>query len=404
MPCRREGALKSNWPADAQQSIQESLSGVHRWLEEHHYAGYDPFEGLSSRFRPLTLNTKFGRQVLVQIVRRSPVNLRPLLGIRPTTTTKGMGFLAQGYLRWSQYAADQTLHDKAVSCFGWLTEHTSDGYSGPCWGNHFDYQTRLYYAPAKTPTAVWSSLVGRAFLDAYETIGDASYLEVARGTCEFILRDLPRTSNCNGCCISYVPHAIAHVHNANCLSAALLARVYQYTKEHELYQVATESFTYTVDRQQSDGSWTYGPQENCAWVDNWHTAYVLDSLQDYARGTGDRRFEEACRRGWDFYRRNFFLADGAPKYYWNGLYPIDIQSASQSIETLCRFHCWDSEALSLAVRVALWTIERMQDEDGHFYFQRHKHFVNRTPTFHWGQATMVSALSFLLLHMQNEQD
>jgi hypothetical protein len=400
-PSRAEEASELNWPADAQQRIEASLRAVHRWLEEHHYAAFDPFEGLSSALRPLTLGTKFGRQVLVQIVRRSPVNLRPLLGIRPTTGTKGIGFLAQGYLRWSEYAADPALRDKAISFYRWLGEHTSAGYSGPCWGNHFDYQTRLYYAPANTPTVVWSSLIGHAFLEAYERIGDPGYLSIARGTCEFILRDLPRLQDSKGFCLSYIPFAPVRVHNANCLGAALLARVYQHTREEELFQVATDALNYTVSYQSADGSWTYGPEETCAWVDSWHTAYVLDSLEGYAVGTGDRRFEDSCRRGWDFYRQSFFLPDGTPKYYWNGTYPIDIQSAAQALETLCRFQHWNPEALSLAVQVALWTIDHMQDSDGHFYFQRHKFFVNRTATFHWGQATMVSALAGLLLHMKN---
>lgn len=400
----KEGAFPLNWPADARQRVEQSLYAAQRWLEENQNAAYDPFEGLSSSLRPLTFGTKFGRQVLVQIVRRSPVNLRPLIGIRPTTSTKGMGFLAQGYLRWNQYSPSPGLREKTISAFSWLADHVSAGYSGPCWGNHFDYQTRLYYAPAKTPTVVWSALIAKAFLEAYETLGDPRYLEIARGTCEFILRDLPRPTDSHGFCISYIPLAPVRVHNANCLAAALLARVYKHTREPELYQVATEALNFTVSYQAADGSWGYGPDETCGWIDSWHTAYVLDSLQDYATGTGDERFQESCRRGWDFYRQNFFLADGTPKYYWNGVYPVDIQSASQAIETLCRFREWNSEALPLAVQVALWTIEHMQDPDGHFYFQRRKRLVVRTPTFHWGQATMISALSYLLLHLPNERN
>jgi hypothetical protein len=403
-PSNTEEASRLKWPADARQTVERSLLAAHRWLEENEFAAYDPFEGLSSGLRPLTLGTKFGRQVLVQIVRRSPVNLRPFIGIRPTTSTKGMGFLAQGYLRWSEYEGSPALKEKAISCYRWLAEHSSSGYSGSCWGNHFDYQTRLYYAPAGTPTVVWSSLIAKAFLEAYEKLGDPWYLTVARGTCEFILRDLPRPKDSHGFGFSYIPLAPVRVHNANCLAAALLARVYKHTQEPELYQAATDALSYAVSYQEVDGSWTYGPDESCGWTDSWHTAYVLDSLHDYALGTGDSRFEKSCRRGWEYYLRNFFLPDGTPKYYWNGVYPIDIQSGSQAIETLCRFQTWNADAVPLAVRVALWTIEHMQDRDGHFYFQRRRFFVSRTPTFHWGQATMVSALSVLLLHMRNEQN
>jgi len=46
--------------------------------------------------------------------------------------------------------------------------------------------------------------------------------------------------------------------------------------------------------------------------------------------------------------------------------------------------------------VAGWTIENMQDDDGHFYYRRYNSWlVNKTPTLHWGQATMLSALAAL---------
>jgi hypothetical protein len=38
----------------------------------------------------------------------------------------------------------------------------------------------------------------------------------------------------------------------------------------------------------------------------------------------------------------------------------------------------------------------MQDADRYFYFQRRPHWVNKTLTFHWGQATMLSGLATLL--------
>src|SRR5271156_5489377 len=77
--------------------IFESIERLVGWLEENEYRGYDTFDGLSARFvRPLTFETKFLRQVLQQSVRRFPLNLRPVLGIRKGYSSKGMGFLARG--------------------------------------------------------------------------------------------------------------------------------------------------------------------------------------------------------------------------------------------------------------------------------------------------------------------
>jgi hypothetical protein len=56
----------------------------------------------------------------------------------------------------------------------------------------------------------------------------------------------------------------------------------------------------------------------------------------------------------------------------------------------------DPESLLLAAKVAQWTIKNMQDQSGYFYYRRYSHWlVNKTPTLHWGQATMLCALGGL---------
>jgi polysaccharide biosynthesis protein VpsJ len=377
--------------------IEAALRRLDEWLVAHEYRGNEPFDGLSSFVRPLTFGTKLGRQILVQTVKRIPFNLRPYIGIKPTTATKAMGFFARGYFRWSQYTGSDSLRDRGFGCLDWLKQNQSAGFSGPCWGNSFDYQTRLYYLQKFQPTVVWSSLIGHAFVDSFEKFGREHDLVIARGICDFILRDLPRFTDEHGVCISYVSHVNIQVHNANALAAAILARVYKLTRETELLQVATDALAYTVGHQNSDGSWYYGQEGNLRWIDNWHTAYVLDSLLDFTESTQDRRFRESMIRGWNFYFQNYFLPDGCPKYYFNKTYPIDIQCASQSIETLCRFCDAYPQALKLATRVALWTIQHMQDSTGYFYTQKLPRAMNRTPCLHWGQASMLSALAGLLL-------
>jgi hypothetical protein len=52
--------------------------------------------------------------------------------------------------------------------------------------------------------------------------------------------------------------------------------------------------------------------------------------------------------------------------------------------------------VTLAAKVAVWTIEHMQDKSGYFYYRRYSMgIVNKTPTLHWGQATMLCALAAL---------
>jgi hypothetical protein len=382
--------------------IHESVLRLFGWLEKNDYCGYDTFDGLNARVvRPLTFENKFLRTVLQQGVRRFPFNLRPLLGVDKGHSTKGMGFLARGFIRLHEATGDQIWADKAEFALQWLIENQSTGYSGACWGNHFDYQSRTFYLPKGVPTVVWTSLIGHAFLDGYDHFKKDRYLHVAISACEHIVRDLKTHQDGDGVCINYIPGQDCQVHNANTLGASLLARVYSHTR-NELYRaLAQKAMQYTAQHQQPDASWYYGENTNLHWVDNFHSAYVLDCFKHYSESTGDHRFDENMKSGYTYWKKVFFLPDGTPRYYNNKSLPIDIQCCSQAIDTLVFFSNRDPEGLSLALRVARWTIANMQDRSGYFYYRRYSpRLVNKTPTLHWGQATMMCALAGLYRLLQ----
>jgi polysaccharide biosynthesis protein VpsJ len=373
-------------------NIFDSIHRLFDWLERNDYCGYDTFDGLNARFlRPLTFGNKFQ-----QGVRRFPINLRPVLGVRKSRSTKGMGFLARGFMRLHETTREQAWADKAEFALQWLIENQSPGYSGACWGNHFDYQSRSFYLPKGVPTVVWTSLIGHAFLDGYDQFQKDQYLQVAVSGCEHILRDLDTYPDGKGQCISYIPTLNSQVHNANTLGASLLARTYSHTRTESYRALAEQAIQYTAQHQRSDSSWYYGEKVNLHWVDNFHTAYVLDCFKHYSESTNDDRFDQDMMRGYEYWKKTFFLPDGTPRYYNHKTLPIDIQCSSQAIDTLVFFQNRDPESLTLAMKVAQWTINNMQDRSGYFYYRRYSsRLVNKTPTLHWGQATMLCALAGL---------
>jgi rhamnogalacturonyl hydrolase YesR len=307
-----------------------------------------------------------------------------------------MGFLARGFMRLQEATGEKAWGDKAEFMLNWLIENESPGYSGACWGNHFDYQSRSFYLPKGEPTVVWTSLIGHAFLDAYDLFRKDSYLQVAVSSCEHILHDLATYAEGDGLCISYIPSLNKQVHNSNTLGGSLLARTYSHTRNETYRVLAQKSMQYTAQHQRPDSSWYYGEASNLHWVDNFHTAYVLDCFKYYGQCTGDGRFEQTLARGYEHWKKTFFLNDGMPRYYDNKSLPIDIQCSSQAIDTLVFFNDRDPQNIDLALRVAKWTIDNMQDRSGYFYYRRYSSWLaNKTPTLHWGQATMLSALAGL---------
>ncbi len=385
----------------AQVEVFAAIQRLFNWLEAHDYRGYDTFDGLSSWVRPLTFETRLLQTVLLQGVRRFPLNLRPILGIPRAHSSKGMGFLARGFIRLHQTTGDSIWAEKAEFALQWLIDHQSPGYSGAAWGNHFDYVSRGFYLPKGTPTVVWTSLIGHAFLDAFDHFRNEQYLDITVSACQHILRDLKQSPDGLGACISYIPVQDERVHNANSLGGSLLARVYFHTGNEACRASAEQALRYTAQYQRPDGFWYYGEAAKLRWVDNFHTAYVLDCYKHYVENTGDHQFDRNLERGYEYWKQTFFLEDGTPRYYNRKTLPLDIQCCSQAIDTLVFFSDRDPEAIPLALQVTRWTIANMQDRSGYFYYRRYaRGVVNKTPTLHWGQATMMCALAALYRRLQ----
>jgi rhamnogalacturonyl hydrolase YesR len=311
--------------------------------------------------------------------------------------------MAWGYLHLHKVLGDVSYLEKAAACLEWLDRAREAGYVGHCWGNHFDFTTRTGRMKAHTPTIVWSGLIGQAFLEYYEQTGEEGYLGVAESVCRWILT-LPRERTSDGSCLSYTGVYQHSVHNSNLLGAAMLARTWKHSPRPEYLEVAQEAVRYTCANQRADGSWLYAEDVLHPWIDNFHTAYILDSLKRHTDSTGDESYRENINRGYRYFKTVFFEPSGRPRYYHNSTYPIDIQCAAQAIDTFSFFAAEEADALPMAHKVAAWTIENMRDESGYFYYRRYPLLTAKTPYFHWGQATMFKALSHLLLamEMQNE--
>jgi hypothetical protein len=377
------------------EKLNKSLFRLLNWVESHGYKAYDPGDGQLSIFRPLTFNQQLLRRLLTAGVLRAPFNIRPWLGIRPHTSTKGMGYFAWAYVKLYAQTAERSYAEKAQYCLDWLIAHRAPAYREFCWGNHFAFSTRAGTIPAHEPTIVWSSLIGQAFFEAHSVLKDPRYLELASSVCEWIMT-LPRERTSSGACLSYVMFKQSSIHNSSMLGAALLGRVGSLTGNARFLETARDAMLYSVSRLNPDGSWWYGEHPMYHWIDNFHTGYNLDSLKRYADATGDRSFDGPMRRGLDYLKANFFEPSGRPKYYHNKTLPIDIQCAAQAIDSLAFFSDTDEQSLALSKKVADWTIDNMQDADGHFYYRDLGWSKTRTPMFHWGQGTMAKALAHLL--------
>ena len=273
------------------------------------------------------------------------------------------------------------------------------GFSGACWGYNFDWQSRSFFVPRNTPTIVPTAFAARALCEAAEVLSRDEYLPFARTVCDFILNDLNRSEETKDeVCFSYSPLDRTRVFNASLLGAETLATVGKLLNEQSLIDWAQQAMLYVVRRQQQNGGWHYGADAHQLWSDSFHTAYILTSLSqivDAGSASDPVDFDNALRRGYDYWSERFFLSNGWPKYYPERLYPADIHSAAAAIIALVELRGRIPGALSLAERIGNWVIENLRDAGGFFYYQRRRFFTVRTPYMRWSEAWMIYALARL---------
>src|SRR5215470_3101849 len=79
--------------------VERSLSRLLEYCRAEGWIGYDPYDALNSPLAhaPL-LNNRFSRTALTQLVKRSPLNLRPLLRIKKGLNPKGVALGARALM------------------------------------------------------------------------------------------------------------------------------------------------------------------------------------------------------------------------------------------------------------------------------------------------------------------
>jgi hypothetical protein len=373
------------------------------YCRANEWAGYDPYDALNSRvFKALPfLDFKLARLALTQGVKRCPINLRPLMLVPKTPNPKGLALFLTSFTKLSKTGLIDGDTEIVMMADKLLALRSSDKrYS--CWGYNFDWQTRGELVPTGSPNIICSTFAANALLDAYERSQKSLWLDAAMNAADFILDVLFRRAGSSQAYFSYTPLEQTKIHNANLLGAALLCRIGRVSEHRRFLEPALDAARYSVGKQHDDGSWDYGESPSQRWIDNFHTGFNLVALRRIKQYGGTAEFDTAIRRGLEFYRHHFFREDGAPRYYHDATYPIDIHSVAQSVITLIELKDFAEGNIPLAHSVMNWGLRNMWDARGFFYFQKLPHYIVRIPFMRWSQAWMLMALSTYLEAQYNK--
>ena len=394
-------------------NIKETIIRLIHYCRANQWAGYDPYDGLNSRLFDQTplFDSKIFRLIMIQFLKRCPFNLRPFLLVPKKQNPKAIALFLMSFLKLSKLGLleHESLIEMVIERLIALRSPNTPYW---CWGYSFPWQGRIVLASRGAANLVCTVFVANALLDLYEsqsyasseavlqqTAFDGSVLPIASNAAEYILNELywEDVNGDAGFCYP-VPTFKTRVHNANFLAAALFSRIYKHSGEKKYLEPALKAARYSAGKQLPDGSWYYGEHEVQQWIDNFHTGYNLGALKTICTSLNTDEFEPYIRRGFDFYINNFFTSDNLPKYFNNRIYPIDIHAVAQSIITLVEFKDYNENAMDMATKICLWTIENMQDKKGYFYYQKKKYYTNKISYMRWSQAWMLYALAIFKLY------
>jgi hypothetical protein len=368
------------------------------------WLGYDPYDALKSRvFKATPLSkVRLARLAWTQGIKRCPLNLRPFLLIPKDANPKGLALFLSAITRFIRAGLFETGKEiRSLADLLLVRRSLSGRYSA--WGYDFDWQTRNVLVPAYTPNVICSTFAGNALLDAYQLLPEPSWLETSVRTASYISEVLFWRRKVTPPCISYTPLWKSEIHNANLLGAAYLCRVGKTVGKICFLERGLDAARYSVNKQHDDGSWPYGEAPNQGWIDNFHTGFNLVALKRIGDCVQTNEFRSSIQKGLDFFSSRFFLSNGAPKYYHDATYPLDIHSVAQSIITLVTLKDYRSDNLDLAQSVLRWGLANMWNPAGYFYFQKWPWFTNRIPFMRWSQAWMALAFSYLLENSRGQR-
>jgi hypothetical protein len=392
--------LESN---DKFNMLKRLVFSLLKYCQSEDWAGYDPYDALNSNLIkgiPF-LDSRIPRLVLTQLMKKSPINFRPMLLVPKTHNPKALALFLMTFLNLSKgcMLKEGYLIDSMVTRLINLRSHSTPHWA---WGYSFPWQTRTMLVPRGDPSLVCTYFVANALFDTYEWNLDPKCLAMATDAAEYILRFLYWTHGNHVAGFAYpLPSSRSQIHNANLLGSALLCRAHKFTGDDKFLEPALRVARYSASRQNPDGSWFYGEAIKQHWVDNFHTGYNLLALLDIKRFCKTSEFDPSIQSGYHFYRRNFFGEDSAPKYFYNQKYPIDIHCVAQSIITLEAFSRFDESSALLSQNVLTWAMTHMWDDKGYFYYQVHPTHTNKISYMRWSQAWMLLALSISLLRKTN---
>ena len=285
---------------------------------------------------------------------------------------------------------------------GHLLRTSIPGYRGHCWGYPFDWQNNHGLWKRDTPFITATPYCFEAFLALHDATGERRHLEVAESIARFVQEDLHDTpTSADAAAGSYSPIDHSQVLNASAYRAMVLfeaARRFDVPRHRD---TAQRNLNFILQNQREDGAWLYAlDHPGDRFIDHFHTCFVLKNLVKINRQFNSDAVRAAIVKGYEYYRRELFDAEGLPKSFSirprTQLVRLEMYNFAESITLGALLRESIPAAFAHAQELAAWLVARHQLPDGHFttrvYLGGWRHTF---PFVRWPQSQIFYALTNL---------
>src|SRR5205823_10133560 len=163
--------------------LTKTYNQLFAYCKAENFSGYDPYDGLNSRFFQLLPFNRFAsaRLAWLQIFKRLSFDLRSRVGIEKDANSKGIALFALAEMSRLRTCRNDEHAENARQLIDQLLAlridcKTADGKETTAFGYNFDWQSRVFYAPVGTPAIVPTAFACEALIEGYELIEDKEYL------------------------------------------------------------------------------------------------------------------------------------------------------------------------------------------------------------------------------------
>lgn len=377
------------------------LDNVFSWSKKQDFSGHNKHDGLNSALLHLLFGwSKWSRICAIQFIMRSPVNLRPFLGVSKTINPKGLGLFVLGLLDREKMDPGKGFLSEAENLLNLLLSIRSKGrWTGSSWGYPYPWQDLGFYALPHTPNAVVTCFVCEAFLEAFRLTGNEKYLSVVGESIEFFCNDLTVLYENEGkLCLAYMPMPMTmRVMDVSILIGAVIAQYAKLTGQRHLVAIARKLVRFVVDKQTDYHAWFYTdpPEDSLIRHDNYHTGFILDALWRYMAATGEWDWRENYERGLKFYAEKLFNDDGSPRWMSDKNFPHDVHGAAQGLISFSIAVRNGYNYKELLGKIADWALTHLYNNNGRFYYQHCWWGVKKFTLLRWCNAWMFRGLASL---------